>query len=314
MAATVVVTVGVVSVAVQGDRLARNLGWRRADVLTAAATPPFPTPIAVAGPREPAAPAASSDARHHAPTAAASADPRSPAPMPAASADTQRPVSTPAVAVATDTPEPTLARVLQQRPPTAGRAAAFARLYALWGVQAPEDRLASPCAPGSSALACLSGRGTWRVLTRLDVPAVIELVDPAGVKRHAVVTAIDGERVTLEIGREPHVVTLAEVERFWDGAFTVLWRRPAVSPIPLELWMRGRSVVWLREQLGKIDGHAAPARASEVYDADLRRRVMDFQRGQSLIADGLVGEETLLRIAAMADSRMPSLARRRPGA
>ena len=47
--------------------------------------------------------------------------------------------------------------------------------------------------------------------------------------------------------------------------------------------------------------------ASEVYDDALRARVVVFQRQQLLVADGIVGDETLLRLAARRDPGAPSL-------
>jgi murein L,D-transpeptidase YcbB/YkuD len=62
--------------------------------------------------------------------------------------------------------------------------------------------------------------------------------------------------------------------------------------------MRGRDVVWLRRQLDALDGRAQPTTASQVYDDELRRRVAAFQQVESLMPDGIAGEETLVRLAA----------------
>jgi general secretion pathway protein A len=194
------------------------------------------------------------------------------------------------------------------------RAVAFARLYALWGVTVDQERLSAPCeAARPGGLQCLSFRGTWRVLSRLDVPAVIDIVT-GGTKHHAVVTAVGGEQVTLEFGSRRRVLSLDDVERFWDGAFTVLWKRPPVGAIGIEPGTRASGIVWLRRRLAAIEGTTPPERPSDLYDDALHRRVVAFQRARSLHPDGILGEETLLRLATEGDPQAPSLTRARPGA
>jgi general secretion pathway protein A len=90
----------------------------------------------------------------------------------------------------------------------------------------------------------------------------------------------------------------AEIERFWDGAFVTVWKSPVAGPLPLQPGMRGRDVVWLRRQLDALDGRAQPTTASQVYDDELTRRVAAFQQVESLMPDGIAGEETLVRLAA----------------
>ncbi|PYN43709.1 MAG: general secretion pathway protein GspA [Candidatus Rokuibacteriota bacterium] len=108
----------------------------------------------------------------------------------------------------------------------------------------------------------------------------------------------DGEQATLQIGELRVTLPTVEIERFWDGPFVMVWKSPVDGPLPLQPGMRGRDVVWLRRQLGVVDGRAAPAGAGEPYDEELKRRVAAFQQIESLMPDGIAGEETLARLAA----------------
>src|SRR3989442_15792620 len=74
----------------------------------------------------------------------------------------------------------------------------------------------------------------------------------------------------------------SDVERFWDGAFVALWRTPDLAATPLK------------------------------PGDDLRQRVVAFQRANGLRADGVVGEETLLRLAATTARPRPSLSNAPP--
>jgi general secretion pathway protein A len=210
--------------------------------------------------------------------------------------------------------EPTLATILGDPTVTADRAGAITNLYALWNLDV-RTRSGDPgCEVGRAAgLRCLFRTGTWNVLRRLDLPAILELSTPDGRRHHVVLTGLDGERATLRIDELRVTLPTVEVERFWDGAFLTVWKSPVAGPLPLQLGMRGRDIVWLREQFAAIDGRTALATAGQTYDEELRRRVAAFQQVESLTPDGIAGEETLVRLAAMTPGgNGPSLTRMRP--
>jgi len=73
----------------------------------------------------------------------------------------------------------------------------------------------------------------------------------------------------------------------------------------LSLGARGEEVVWIRQALDKLEGKRRASSASDLYDEGLRRRVMDFQRERSLIHDGFVGTETLVRLTLAIGNRKP---------
>jgi general secretion pathway protein A len=204
--------------------------------------------------------------------------------------------ATPAVPAS---PAPTLAAILGDPAVTADRASAFMNLYALWHLDARSGAAEPGCAAGRAAgLRCLARTGTWTVLRRLDLPAILELATPDGKKHHVVLTSLDGETATLQIGQLRVTLPTVEIERFWDGPFVMVWKSPVDGPLPLQPGMRGRDVVWLRRQLGAVDGRAAPASAGQPYDEELKRRVAAFQQIEALTPDGIAGEETLVRLAA----------------
>jgi general secretion pathway protein A len=227
------------------------------------------------------------------------------------------PVDVPALAPVVDErrpPEPTLAAVLGDPSVTADRASAFVNLYALWGLDASGANAERGCELGRAAgLRCLSRIGTWTVLRRLNLPAILELTTPEGRKYHVVLAGLDGDRATLEIGARLVTLPSSEVERFWDGPFTMIWRSPVTGPVPIQPGMSGRDVAWLRQRLGALDGRPATARANQIYDDELKRRVAVFQQGEALMPDGIAGEETLVRLVATASgANGPTLTAERP--
>jgi general secretion pathway protein A len=227
------------------------------------------------------------------------------------------PVDAPALASVVEErrpPEPTLAAVLGDPSVTADRASAFVNLYVLWGLDVRSANAERGCELGRAAgLRCLSRAGTWTVLRRLNLPAILELTTPEGRKYHVVLVGLDGDWATLEIGARHVTLPSSEVERFWDGPFTMIWRSPVTGPVPLQPGMSGRDVSWLRQRLGALDGQPATARANQIYDDELKRRVAVFQQGEALVPDGIAGEETLVRLVATASgANGPTLTAERP--
>jgi general secretion pathway protein A len=227
-----------------------------------------------------------------------------------AAVGTPTPPATPAVApaVVTPKPRPMLSALLDVK--TQDRDAAFATLFAAWG----EDYAARRSEPGCefarrAGLRCLMKTGTWKVLRRLDLPAMLTLTTPDGDSHYATMTALHEDAATLDVAGERVSFPLTEIDRFWDGAFVALWRTPGLTSADLRPGMSSRDVAWLRQQL---PSGSTPERTT-VYDDELKRRVVAFQRANGLTPDGIVGDETLVRLTAMAtDARMPSLSKARP--
>ena len=218
------------------------------------------------------------------------------------------PTSAAAPSDVTSKAPPTLGALLDTK--TRDRDVAFARLFAVWG----EDYAGRRGEPGCeyarrAGLRCLMKTGTWKVLRRLDLPAVLTLTTPNGDRHWVTMTALHDDAATLDVAGETLTVALTEIERFWDGAFVALWRTPNLTTSDLRPGMSSRDVAWLRQQLAT---GGATERAT-VYDDELKRRVVAFQREHGLTPDGIVGDETLVRLTAMAtDARMPSLTKARP--
>ena len=189
-------------------------------------------------------------------------------------------------------------------------ASSFADLFALWGVATPANLPVQPCAkeviPGFE---CLSQFGGWARLRRYDMPAILELLLPNGERRHVVLQGLDDETAMLIIQGKPINVSITEVARLWDGSFMILWKPPEVAR-NLSLGATGESVKWIRRALDRLDGESE-SDESVAFDEELKQRVLDFQKKYSLMPDGIVGNETLVRLTlALEGPEAPSLSGR----
>ncbi len=207
--------------------------------------------------------------------------------------------------------EQSLAEMFGSAPLFAQRHAAFAALYKEWGIKETLNASDFECtAAKSRGFDCLFQVGNWLKLSRYDIPAILDIKLPNGAKRQIPVVALTRESAVLSIGGKEHPFPLSEINQFWDGAFILLWK-PPFAVRQLAVGDRGEEVLWVRRALDAIEGKKSGAIASELFDEDLRQRILAFQREQSLIQDGFVGSETLVRLStALLGSSAPSLSRR----
>lgn len=243
--------------------------------------------------------------------------------------------SVPAVAPATAEPEPeavvatevmpvaeaaptapaddgTLAARLAQPGLISNTSQAFAALFALWSLDYQRYTQATGCDRAAAAgLNCLYERGNWRKLRELNRPAIIELLEPGGKRHHLVLSSLNQSSGSLVLPEGEIRFPLAQIEEFWFGDFLMLWEKPPVQTRIIQPGDRGDAVRWLVRTLNTIDGLVDPPPPSDLYDQDLAARVMAFQRRHRLSADGVVGEQTMIRLnSALARASTPTLTAR----
>ncbi len=179
--------------------------------------------------------------------------------------------------------------------------AAFGTLFSLWGPAYAPGGSGSACREATDAgLRCLYRRGTWNNLRGFDLPAIVTLTDAHGAAHQLVMTRIDDTGVTLRAGGASARFPLSEVEPMWYGEFLILWRPDSHAPEPLAPGMVGTGVAWLRSQLAALQ-HTDDS-GSTSYDAALSAAVRRFQTEQHMKADGIAGEETLVRLSSVLDA------------
>jgi general secretion pathway protein A len=228
------------------------------------------------------------------------------APMPAA-------VTAPAAAAAaalTSTPAPVAASInalLDANSANTSDAAAFRRLLSLWGTAMADDK--NPCGQAAKAgLSCLEQRGSWAQVRALNRPAILTLTDDHGQRHRVVLSALDDQYATLDLGEHNERVSLEEVSRDWFGEFTVVWKPKTARPRPLSVGMQGEEVRWLRRSLNALHGAASDPEHSDVYDEELAIAVQNFQREHRLNVDGIAGVQTQVVLdTALAEPGSPLL-------
>src|SRR5882672_6609468 len=186
-------------------------------------------------------------------------------------------------------------------------AAAFRRLLSLWGTAMGDDK--DPCGQAAKAgLSCLDQHGSWAQVRALNRPAILTLTDDYGQRHRVVLTALDDQLATLNLGEHDQRVSLDELSRDWFGEFTVVWKPKTANTRPLSLGMHGDEVRWLRRSLNALQGAASDPEHGDVYDEELAIAVQNFQREHRLNVDGIAGIQTQVVLdTALADPGSPLL-------
>ncbi|HEV2269345.1 MAG TPA: AAA family ATPase [Steroidobacteraceae bacterium] len=275
--------------------------WTRSAAVAAAHTAPVASrsrqgasgPSAVPGGVATAAPGAASTASIPSAAAAATSGAVSGA-KPGAAAATQ--------------PTEELATLLARYSSATTTDAAFTDLFGLWGIHYAVDGT-DPCTQATQhGLACLTERGSLGQLRLYNRPAILMLTDATGGSHEVVLTRLDGEDASIDLGKSTHQVGDGELSSYWMGDYVMLWRPQAAPVQTLSAGMRGDGVRWLRRSLEKVAGVADPGPASDVYDADLATLVRQFQRNHRLTVDGIAGVRTQVALAgALASPGSPFL-------
>ncbi|MDB6159027.1 MAG: ral secretion pathway protein [Gammaproteobacteria bacterium] len=185
---------------------------------------------------------------------------------------------------------------------------AFSKLFGLWRIQYVPAGV-DPCSQASNqGLECLNQRGSFGQLRLYNRPAILILNDDAGASHQVVLTALNDEHASIQLGGASHEVSIGELARYWFGDFVMLWR-PGTSQVKsLSQGMRGDDVRWLRQSLQRVEGASSDGPVSDVFDADLSKLVRDFQRQHRLTVDGIAGVQTQIVLAsAVAPADSPSL-------
>ena len=183
----------------------------------------------------------------------------------------------------------------------ADEAGGLRALATRWGTPLPAGE---PCLQGPAlGLACWRQRhGNLPLITQLDRPVLLALVDAGGRRAFAPLVALDRQGAVIASGDQRWQLPTAQLAALWRGDLATWWRMPpglataragaAMLPAP---GASGPAVLALQQALAQAAGQPAPTGEGDaVYDAALRQRVAAFQLAVGLKPDGLTGPTTCM--------------------
>ncbi len=173
---------------------------------------------------------------------------------------------------------------------------AFQSLLSAWGLNYDSQKNGSPCFYAQSqGLACMQGQGNMKDLRDYNRPAVLKLIDDKGQPVYAALMKIKKDTAYLNMAGKDFIVPLHDLQQHWYGDFNLLWKPPPFYTSAIRPGYEGEEVVWLSQLLNKLDKtHITPE--TRQYNQPLLEKVRQFQLQQGLVADGVVGAQTLIHL------------------
>lgn len=137
---------------------------------------------------------------------------------------------------------------------------------------------------------------TWEGLRKLNRPIVLKITTPERFTSYVVLVGLGAHKalVLMESG-ETVQVPLTEIGPMWTGDAFYVWTRPRGFVEPLVKGQRSSTIRWLAKQFAKLDEHSEPL-TNSLFTTTMQERVKIFQRSQGLEDDGIVGEQTLMKV------------------
>ncbi len=113
--------------------------------------------------------------------------------------------------------------------------------------------------------------------------------------------------MTLYLGGQRFTVTPRDLRDAWFGSYVVLWQMPPNYQGALKRGDRHPTVEWLRKQLASLGMAPASGNDPQLFDGDLQEAVLTFQHQEHLLADGVVGPATWIRLGERLELPGPKL-------
>ena len=186
--------------------------------------------------------------------------------------------------------------------------AAYRAVFAAWSADYDPGNNLIPCdfAP-QVGLQCLSRNGSWSEVTSLNRPVIIELWDTQEAPYYAALLGYDGELYRLRVGEQDISVTPRDLRDAWFGTYVLIWQTPPGYSGSLRQGDDHPTVAWLRERLVELDYPATTTAANTYFDDTLVAAVTAFQNAEGLLADGVVGPLTWIRLGDRLNLPAPTL-------
>lgn len=157
-----------------------------------------------------------------------------------------------------------------------------------------------PCWQEDSKIQCNKVKiGSWDELREINRPAVLTLTTPDKFRAYTVLIGINATDARVLSGENDQqttkVVALSELGPAWSGEIFYLWHPPKGFTEALIQGQRSPAITWLAQKFAELDGREKPL-TNDHFSAALAKRVKIFQRNNGLTPDGIVGEQTLLKL------------------
>ncbi|WP_088210472.1 ExeA family protein [Shewanella sp. Shew256] len=181
---------------------------------------------------------------------------------------------------------------------------AFAGLFNVWG-KVPFKGLTACQSALEQGLSCYQQQGNWMSLTRLNYPAVVYLVDDNQQDFYGAVIAVDADQLLMQLGEQQLWVDRTWFNQHFSGTFEILWQAPNLPMLEISQKSSPGQLQWLENALAHVANR--PSRRVSQFDLKLENDLKAFQSQHGLKADGIAGNQTLVRLNLYLSDQGPRL-------
>ncbi len=187
---------------------------------------------------------------------------------------------------------------------------AVQQLYRVWGFETAIDE--ARCDNAQRArLGCVQGQASLDDIIKLNYPVVARLTAKQGQDFYAVVLHVADGQADVLLGSERWQVSQEWLNKVWGKDYTALWQLPESNNKVISKRSGPADVLWLETVVSQAL-HQPPRNKLSRFDAQLATKVRQFQKQEGLTADGVAGEQTLLRMVVRSRESVPRLNGRIP--
>jgi general secretion pathway protein A len=203
---------------------------------------------------------------------------------------------------------------LLERARSQGLEGARSALFAAWGMSYELHGTADFCQQAAAqGFRCYSGPGGLAELHQWNRPAILRLFDKKGEELYAALRGVEEGVAVFDAGGERLTVSMDDLIVRWRGEYLLLWPAPQGYKNRLRIGDKGPMVTWLKLELSRAAGEPFELSPSELFDGVLENRVKRFQLANAIFPDGLVGAQTVNRLAMSISPYAPVLRQLKKG-
>lgn len=190
---------------------------------------------------------------------------------------------------------------------TNNESSAFQSLFNTWGLTYDTETRAAACKQARTAsLSCLFKHGNLNNLRTHNRPAVLSLVNDRGETSYITIIAMNDTSATVYSNNNKYQVKLSDIDKYWFGKFTLLWKKPKHYSSIISPGDSGEVINWLNTQILKVSNNPSDMIVS-TYDQRLINEIKTFQSQHGLTADGIVGPITIIHLNTQSGMNVPTL-------
>ncbi|WP_020408801.1 ExeA family protein [Hahella ganghwensis] len=199
-------------------------------------------------------------------------------------------------------------------------AQAYTALFTQWGLKADPTMNSEGryCQWAElQGLRCLHREGNWRSLMQLNRPVILRLMDRDGNRFSLALLDIDHqEKATIRVQNEQVVLPLGDLDQFWGGSYSLLWRVPPYESLVIEPGAEQDKEAWLAQQLDLLDSvlemtggekKEFVGSAGNSVKRPIEDRIREFQQMVGILPDGIAGTITLIMLNSWTNPEVPLL-------